>query len=495
MSIDELEKNYEDKKMKMNKIICRILSLCFVIALFPLAMVSATTYPAASDKYDDVTANKWYVPYISYAVSKGYMSGTSSSTFEPDGNVTRAQYVQVLYAMAGKPNVTKKSGFKDVKDGSWYEKAVNWAADVGVTSGLSANKFGTTQAVTREQAVTFFKAYTINVAEKEEIISASLDGFSDAGRVSNYAVSSMRWAVGTKLVTGNRVNNKTLLDPKGVLTRAQLATMLTSFDKYLNENAEKEESIYLCVRESISNTDGYKIEYNWEYDEHGNNISLTQREADWSSNNHQILQTRTIDANGKIIKETWHEDGIGTYIIEYNYDSNDQIKQTKGYYQESEAKYVTVINYTYDSNGNLITEDNKTTGEKTQYKYDEEGLLVERTLTYDNGNKDVNYYTYDGKGNLITLIYKDSGGTTFTYKYSYEYDEEGKILIQNEYESINSSKVAEVTKFEYDEYGNVTKETKTTDDRTSIHEYAYKKYDVKDINKLIQDPMEPVFRK
>ena len=210
------------------KWIIMILVLCMVITIIPVGVLAADV-----SSYKDVDQKSWYVPYVDYVVKKGLMSGTSQSGFEPNGAVTRAQYVQVLYALAGKPVVKEKSGFRDVKSGAWYDNAVNWAASAGVTGGLTKTTFAPNQKVTREQAATFFKAYASKQAKLDTSETADLSAYPDVATVSNYAKENMRWAVGAKLISGIKSNDKALLVPKGTLTRAQLATMMKAFDLLL----------------------------------------------------------------------------------------------------------------------------------------------------------------------------------------------------------------------------------------------------------------------
>lgn len=215
------------------KIVSLLLVLCFVYALIPSAVLAAGT----SKEYSDVDQSKWYVPYIDYVVEHNLMVGTGRTKFSPNGYVTRAQYVQTLYALAQKPTVKKEAVFSDLKKGAFYVDAVNWAAEVGITSGMTKTTFAPNQRVTREQAATFFKAYAENVANKKTNDNSILTSFPDFAKVSKYATSAMEWAVGAKLITGVKQGKTILLDPKGVLSRAQLATMLQAFNNYLEKKS------------------------------------------------------------------------------------------------------------------------------------------------------------------------------------------------------------------------------------------------------------------
>ncbi|MBR6414056.1 MAG: S-layer homology domain-containing protein, partial [Oscillospiraceae bacterium] len=79
--------------------------------------------------------------------------------FQPNGGCTRAQVVTFLWALSGKPNPAEGSNpFKDVKKSNWYYKAVLWAYQNGITSGVDDTHFGPNQTCTRGQVVTFLYA-------------------------------------------------------------------------------------------------------------------------------------------------------------------------------------------------------------------------------------------------------------------------------------------------------------------------------------------------
>lgn len=140
----------------------------------------------------------------------------------PNGVVTRAQLVQILYAMENKPEV-KADMFSDVKKGKWFWAAVNWAAANGIVSGYENGKFGPNDAVTRQQMIAILYQYAketgANIASK-----GNLAQFRDAGLLSNYAVAPMKWAVGNGIISGTKVG----LEPKSSGTRAQLAVIIKS---------------------------------------------------------------------------------------------------------------------------------------------------------------------------------------------------------------------------------------------------------------------------
>lgn len=221
----------------MKKCISIVLAICMVVSIMTMA-VSGEEYKTNRRSFVDVDQNMWYAPYVEYVVSKKLMVGVSDTSFMPNKNISRAQYVQVLYAYAKKPQTKSNSSFTDLKKGAYYVDAVNWAANVGVTGGVTPTTFAPNREVTREQAATFFRAYAEKVAKIDVDQGKNITGYPDEKSVSSYAIDSIKWAVSAKLITGVKDGNKIRLDPKGKLTRAQMATMMKAFDLLLNSASE-----------------------------------------------------------------------------------------------------------------------------------------------------------------------------------------------------------------------------------------------------------------
>lgn len=172
--------------------------------------------------FTDVKEKDWYHSAVDYVSLRGLMGGVGGDRFEPNGTMTRAMLVTVLYRLAGSPAVTGKNEFTDVKAGQWYTDAVIWANENNIVGGYGNGKFGTNDSVTREQIATIMCRYAkqqgIDVTK-----TCSLAQFTDGGKVSVWADSAMRWANSVGLVTGRTT---TTLAPQGTATRAEVATML-----------------------------------------------------------------------------------------------------------------------------------------------------------------------------------------------------------------------------------------------------------------------------
>ncbi|MBR6769927.1 MAG: NPCBM/NEW2 domain-containing protein [Lachnospiraceae bacterium] len=181
-----------------------------------------------------VISGNWKYDSVKYVYDKGIMNGISGTTlFQPDHPLTRAMFATVLYRMAGEPAVTFESKFSDVKDGTWYSKAIIWANQQRIVDGFQDGSYGINTNITREQIAKMLYEYA-KVCKYDISAKKELNTFTDAKSVSGWAVDYMKWATAVEMITGKPNEDKTYrLDPKGEATRAECAAMLTRFqNKY-----------------------------------------------------------------------------------------------------------------------------------------------------------------------------------------------------------------------------------------------------------------------
>ena len=167
--------------------------------------------------FTDVPAGAYYEEAVGWAVEKGITKGTSDSTFTPDGVCTRAQAVTFLWRAAGSP--AAKAGslpFADVKAGSYYDDAVRWAVENGVTVGTSATTFSPNATCSRAQIVTFLWR-----AQKSPA-AGSANPFDDVAGSAYYA-DAVQWAVQKNITKGT---GATAFSPDANCIRAQIVTFL-----------------------------------------------------------------------------------------------------------------------------------------------------------------------------------------------------------------------------------------------------------------------------
>ncbi len=173
--------------------------------------------PTGKNPFIDVPAGSYYEDAVVWAVEKGITSGTSTVTFDPNGNCTRAQAVTFLWRAAGSPAPkTKVMPFTDVPSGSYYYDAVLWAMEQGITKGTSDTAFSPNTSCTRAQIVTFL--WRANGSPAVSGNSAFTDVASDA-----YYAAAVAWAEKNG-VTGGIGNG--LFGSGNNCTRAQIVTFL-----------------------------------------------------------------------------------------------------------------------------------------------------------------------------------------------------------------------------------------------------------------------------
>lgn len=174
----------------------------------------------ASSVFSDVNARtcSWAANAVDFMNEYGLVKGTGTSTFGWKGNMTRGDFVLILYRNAGSPSVYGVSNpFTDVKSTDYYYEAVLWAYRNNVVNGTSTTTFGPKGKITREQIASILW----RLAGKP-VYSASLRSYTDYASVSDYAYDAMSWAVGSGYVKGSGAK----LSPKNNATRAEVAVML-----------------------------------------------------------------------------------------------------------------------------------------------------------------------------------------------------------------------------------------------------------------------------
>jgi len=172
--------------------------------------------------YIDVADGAWYYDAIKFASENELMNGTGNNMFSPNGNVTRAMVVTILYRLEGEPSDFGTSPFADVAAGAWYTNAVIWAAENEIVKGYGNDLFGPNDSITREQIAAILMRYvTWKGLEASE--RADISGFADHASISDWALDAVRWANAEGLMTGRTAET---LAPKGNATRAETAMLM-----------------------------------------------------------------------------------------------------------------------------------------------------------------------------------------------------------------------------------------------------------------------------
>ena len=179
--------------------------------------------------FTDVTKN-WAYPGIQYCVTHGIMGGMGDGTFAPTGTTTRAQIVQILYNLEGTPAVSGTTPFTDLT-ANWYKPAILWAYQNNVVAGTSPTTFDPEGPVTREQIAVILTQYMFHVLKMNRTWTpADLSKFPDGAQVSSWAKEAMQDAVALGLINGTKASDGLVyLDPQGSAARQQVATILMNF--------------------------------------------------------------------------------------------------------------------------------------------------------------------------------------------------------------------------------------------------------------------------
>ena len=163
----------------------------------------------------------WAEDNIIWTAAHGLFNGIGGGRFNPQGTMTRAMFVTVLYRMAGSPKVTGTGKFADVPADTWYTDAVTWASANGIVNGVSDTEFAPNRDVNREQmcamVARFLRTfgYALKLGEKVE--------FKDAGLISSWAAADVEYCQRAGIINGKPGG---VFDPKANATRAENATVM-----------------------------------------------------------------------------------------------------------------------------------------------------------------------------------------------------------------------------------------------------------------------------
>ena len=200
---------------KMKQLLSSLLAVLMLLAVAPSA------FAAVGDTgFSDVAVNAWYANAVEYVRDNGLMSGTGNNTFSPNTSTSRAMLAVVLYHLADSPAVSGSDSYTDTEEGAWYAQAVLWASQQGVINGYGGGLFGTNDPVTREQIATILWNYSGSPFDSRG------QDFADEGSIASYASEAVDWVRANGIMNGEGGN---LFDPKGNVTRAEIAAILRNY--------------------------------------------------------------------------------------------------------------------------------------------------------------------------------------------------------------------------------------------------------------------------
>lgn len=180
-------------------------------------------------QFTDVAEDAWYHDYVYDLVYRGVVNGMTATTYEPEGKLTRAQFVKLLACSLADAETLKtyegKHPFKD-SEGHWAEAYIAWAKDKGIVEGVSATEFAPEAPITREQMATIFGRYALKQGIELPKSENAAGSFPDADKISEYArefVELMRIA---GILNGYEDGT---FRPQGNATRAEAAKLFSLF--------------------------------------------------------------------------------------------------------------------------------------------------------------------------------------------------------------------------------------------------------------------------
>ena len=198
--------------------------------------IKAFTDDAESEvnPFADVKTGSWQYNPAKYVYDHGYMNGKGVKdgkvVFAPNQNITREEFVRVLYNAEGCPVVTISNPYPDVKEDTWYTAAVLWARENGIANGRADGKFGIGNNITRQDMAVMLYKYALYKGYDTTRDDSKISEFADAAQVSNYVINAMNWAVTQDIISGKGESeaekSEMRLDPKGQTTRAECASMI-----------------------------------------------------------------------------------------------------------------------------------------------------------------------------------------------------------------------------------------------------------------------------
>lgn len=186
--------------------------------------------PVQEVTFSDVPSDAWYAEYVSYLAGKGIVNGKAENTFAPDAQITRAEFVKIIAGVAGADvSGSAASGFSDVASDAWYAPYVAWGVKNGIINGTSATTFNPNGNITREDMATIIKRYTDFAKFTLPTDTAAAD-FSDSAQISSYAADAVKAMQQANIINGKGDNT---FAPKDNATRAEACKMLTVLMKMM----------------------------------------------------------------------------------------------------------------------------------------------------------------------------------------------------------------------------------------------------------------------
>lgn len=197
-----------------------LLTALMLLSVFPCSLTASA---AEDPSYQDVACGDWYFQPVTFCTGLGLMNGVGQGRFAPAGAINRAMFVTILHRLAGSPDAAP-SGFSDVPEGSFYSRAVDWAAEEGIVNGTSPTTFSPERSILRQDMACMLARYLTGIDSDILRGEECEQVFLDEELVSDYAREAVELMRRTGLFQGDEASNFRPLD---TANRAEAATLFT----------------------------------------------------------------------------------------------------------------------------------------------------------------------------------------------------------------------------------------------------------------------------
>ncbi len=170
--------------------------------------------------------NHWSKDSIEFLAARGIINGKGAGIFDPNANVTRAEFVTLLYKLAGATaTVVNSAGFADVQSDAWYADAVNWAVTRGIVSGFGNGRFGPNEQITREQMAVMTDNFIKAMKADLDLLNDNRS-FTDQNQISSWAATAVSRMQQFGIINGRPDGS---FAPQGTASRAEAAAVLRGY--------------------------------------------------------------------------------------------------------------------------------------------------------------------------------------------------------------------------------------------------------------------------
>ncbi|MBQ3182496.1 MAG: S-layer homology domain-containing protein [Clostridia bacterium] len=332
----------------MKKIISLLLTALMLLSAFSFTVSADDVYEGLP--FTDVKEGAWYYEGIEFCYLMGVVSGMTETTFEPNGTLTRAQFVQILAMYDGVELEAYKnndSGFDDVKTNHWFNAPVCWAVEQGFVAGLSETRFGPNEKITREQLARLLYLYA-EARGYDVSRLADLSGYTD--KPSDWAHTQVQWAVAAGIISGM---TETTIAPRASATRAQACRMIMSYFNFECYGYRDMGGAYAVIVEYIKANGEYFSDegyYSYFAEYEGYDIIMEYVESDESISIAYLTEPYEI-VEGEDVWINYRESaGIYAYSLASEYDFYYIYENANGTDYMNSYGYMTIDGYNEYSN-------------------------------------------------------------------------------------------------------------------------------------------------